>query len=390
MTFQPAHLSKQAHCPGPSLCPDNHIIEAFSHGLSLLSQDSLLAVFRDNKDSRQFMFDRIKEILDGCIRTAREGAEALYADARSDATPNYAGSKEMDLLRDENKKLCAKILELSDNARILAQQGYQTSGSTGDDTRELNSLLGIKNPPALMEEKLQLEKQLKEYRVKFAEMQETMKIASENEKNLKMKLELKTKGLEEMRERVSFADRESKKANFEKKECEEILTRKTKLLEEENTILRQKFADLMTGPERSPHQTENKSALKNAEQKSIEYREQARLLQRKLEELEFTTEQNKLSSQTLKQEIQHLNELLKTARSSAYSLEVQLIESRDRESEFKLQICNTENSLNKMAQELNISQSNLRAIEDKHRNEKKRAMELERMNEQLSFTSGRF
>lgn len=381
------HSSQSRGCPGISQCPDNHLIEAFTHGLSLLSQDSLLAVFHDSKDSRQFMFDRIREILEGCIKTAKQGAEILYADARSEQSP--PSSRQLEQLRDENQKLCAKVLELSEQLRQATQAGYQTSGSAGDDTRELNSLLGIKHPAALAEEKLLLEKQLRESKSQNAQLTEAIRMAAEHEQTLKLKLEAKTKGLEEMRERVGFADREAKKAIFEKRECEEILSRKAKLLEEENTILRQKFSDLMSGSERSAHHSETASALKSAEQKTIEYREQARLLQRKFEESEFNAEQSRISAQTLKQEIQHLNELVKSARNSAYQLEVQLIEARDRESEYKLQSSSLESSVSKLSQELSIAQSNLKSIEDKHRNEKKRAMELERMNEQLSFTSGK-
>ena len=392
------HQSQQSHlnanlnlngCPGMGQCPDNHLIEAFTHGLSLLSQDSLLSVFRDNKDSRQFMFDRIREILEGCVKTAKHGAEMLYADARSEQSP--PNNRQFEQLREENQRLCTKVLELTDQLRQATQNqaGYQTNGSAGDDTRELNSLLGIKHPAALAEEKLVLERQLREVKMQCVQLTETIRMAAENEKTLKVKLEAKSKGLEEMRERVGVADREAKKAIFEKRECEEVLSRKAKLLEEENTILRQKFADLMTGSERSAHHSETASALKSAEQKTIEYREQARLLQRKFEESEFNAEQSRISAQTLKQEIQHLNELVKSARNSAYHLEVQLIESRDRESESKLQTSNLDSTVSKLTQELNIAQSNLKSIEEKHRTEKKRAMELERMNEQLSFTSGR-
>ena len=383
---------------GQKACSHTHLIEAFQHGLTLLAKDTLLDVFRSSSESQQFMFDRIREILIDCIRAAGIDPETGKTSTKKFTEQTFKGNefeygssqsakvlelmREVESLKEENKKLCSKVISLAEKQAVVS---YQTNSTLGDETKDYGGYSGVNN----LEDRLTLERNLKNMRLKLNQTQEELRALTEGEKTWKLKLETKSKALEEVKEKMMALERENKKLVYDKKECEEALTRKCRLLDEENAILRQRHSEMSSGFEKNMQDSDIRNSLKSLEIRYVEIKEHSKTAARKLEESEFTNEQLRLTIGSLKQELTHLNELLKQVRSSGYSIELQLIESKEREADLRLQMSTLETQLNKLAQELSMANSNLREAEDSLKQEKKKSIEFERINEQLVFTTGR-
>ena len=322
------------------------IIEEFNKGINQILSDSLLDCFKKSSESQKYMFDRMKEILNESIKTGIDGVT-------------------------ETMEKCANV-------------GYNPH-SILDSLRSEESYYNHKGN-AYTEERMMNEKNIKYQNQKIGELGDTLKHLKESEKTLKLKLETKSKGLEEMRERLAAIERELKKSQYEKREMEEVLSRKCKLLEEENTILRSKFTELNVGFEKVSQENEIRESLKHLESKYLEVKEVNKNAIRKLEETEFANEQLKLSVGSLKQEINNLNEFLKSERNSNYSLELKLIETKEKESEMRMMANDFRDKLQKNQQEFNSMVSSLKQTEEGLKTEKKKAIELERINEQLNFS----
>jgi DNA repair exonuclease SbcCD ATPase subunit len=238
----------------------------------------------------------------------------------------------------------------------------------------------------IYDDRISNEKTMKTQKNKITELTDAMAQLRENEKTLRLKYEAKSKGLEEMRDRLAGLERELKKSQYEKREMEEIVTRKCKLLEEENSILRAKFSELHVGFEKVSQENDLREMLKTLESKYQEVKEINKSTNRKLEESEFANEQLRLSVGSLKQEIHQLNDLLKAERNANYALELKLIETKEKEAEMRI----TANDFrDKFSQCQNEHKSMLAALalsEESLKSEKKRSIELERINEQLTFT----
>lgn len=324
------------------------LIEAFHKGIQQIQTDSLLDCFRQNSESQKYMFDRMKEILAESIKTGVDGITAALE--KCTHLGNFTGS----------------ILD----SAVSDDSGYyhQLTKASGYDDRISN------------------EKTMKTQKSRIAELGDTIAVLRENEKTLKLKYEAKSKGLEEMRDRLAGLERELKKSQYEKREIEEIVTRKCKLLEEENSILRAKFTELHVGFEKVSQENDLREMLKSLEIKYQEVKDINKSTNRKLEEAEFANEQLKLSVGSLKQEIHQLNDLLKAERNANYALELKLIEMKEKEAEMRLAANDFRDKLSKCQNEHKSMLAALGQAEECLKVEKKRSIELERINEQLTFT----
>jgi chromosome segregation ATPase len=324
------------------------LIEAFQKGIHQIQTDSLLDCFKQNSESQKYMFDRMKEILNESIKSGVDGVTSALEKCTHHG--NFTGS----------------ILD----SAASDDSGYyhQLTKASGYDDRMSN------------------EKTMKSQKSRITELADTVAQLRENEKTLKLKYEAKSKGLEEMRDRLAGLERELKKSQYEKREMEEIVTRKCKLLEEENSILRAKFSELHVGFEKVSQENDLREMLKALECKYQEVKDINKSTNRKLEESEFANEQLKLSVGSLKQEIHQLNDLLKAERNANYSLELKLIEMKEKEAEMRITANDFRDKLSKCQNEHKSLLAALSVAEDSLKSEKKRSIELERINEQLTFT----
>lgn len=374
--------------------------------------DSILDCFKKSYESQEFMFDRMKEILTECIKeannenchelesrleSANQKISSLDAQLREAKiaheqiltfkgdTNHFSGSRnsvseskydeaqrEVEYLKEENKKLCNRIVSLTANQ-------YKTES---DD-----SMNHLSRNNEYLEEKLTLEKMVKSLKHKLAEVQDVNKNLQEIEKTLKLKLESKTKMIDEYKDKVITLERDQKRIMYDKKESEELFDRKCKLLEEENQILHSKFNEMNNSYERIGSDSEIRESLKVLEMKYVEIKESSKATGRRLEEAEFNNEQLRMTITALKAEIINLNEILSAERNGKYQLEIKMIEMRDKESTSRIEAGDWKERHAKQTQEFNILAGNLRAAEEAVKQERKKAIELDRLNEQLTFSS---
>jgi myosin protein heavy chain len=403
-------MSSRTHRSGdPS---KEYLVEAFQKGISQIMNDSILDCFKKSYESQEFMFDRMKEILTECLKEANnqncqelesrlesanqkissldsqlreakiaheqiltfKGDSGHFSGSRHSASESRQEDvqRELEYMKEENKKLCNRIVSLTANQ-------YKTES---DD-----SMHHLSRNNEYLEEKLTLEKMVKSLKHKLAEVQDVNKNLQEVEKTLKLKLESKSRMIEEYKEKVMTLERDQKRVMYDKKESEELFDRKCKLLEEENQILHAKFNEMNNSYEKIGSDSEIRESLKVLETKYGEIKESSKAAGRRLEEAEFNNEQLRMTITALKAEIINLNEILSGERNGKYQLEIKMIEMRDKESTSRIEAADWKERHAKQTQEFNILAGNLKQAEEAVKLERKKAIELDRLNEQLAFSS---
>lgn len=216
----------------------------------------------------------------------------------------------------------------------------------------------------------------------------SQRLAEERERNWKLKLALKEKCIEDLTDKLSAAERLSKRLEFEKKEYEEAVERKCILLEEENKLLRIKFEEIMIAFDRSQELSiDPKSKYQSVEARYNQAMDLAKITGSKLEETEFTVEQFKLTNEALKREVLSLNDMLKNTREANCQLEIELVEHKEKLASMNMQLKSLHALQNKTNQEILLALETIKKNEEDLMTEKKKCAELERIKEELAFTA---
>ena len=216
------------------------------------------------------------------------------------------------------------------------------------------------------------------------------KLATEREKNWKLKLALKDRCIEDLTDKLAATERQVKKLSFDRGDTEEALKRKARLLDEENSLLQAKLGEVLNILERLQNaQSEPKQQYASAENRYRQALDLAKVTGGKLEEAEFTADQLKLANTALRDEVLQLTEQLQTERTTNCKLEIHSVELREKVANYQMRIKSIETLQAKADQEILISLENNQKIEKGLLEEKKRRIELERQKEELSFAASK-
>lgn len=209
----------------------------------------------------------------------------------------------------------------------------------------------------------------------------------EKDKNFQLKLSLKDRVIEDLTDKLTNADRQLKRLAFERQEFEDAMNRKLRLLDEENSLLRYKFEEVMVAFDKSVSVTDDSDKYRSVELRYTQAMDLAKVTGNRLEETEFNVEQLKLTVDSLRKEILSLNDLLKATRETSCHLEMQLVDCKDKLSTTTMQLKSTRSLQSKSDSEVLQALDTIKQLETSLMAEKKRCVEIERLKDEAVFSA---
>lgn len=353
---------------------------AFMEATEIIINDPLMEVFKQKQETQQFMFERIQEIINEGMREANdkyvkevivkleemnnynEGLKREMAKLRKKNFDLQGGSEQLqERLRMEfkikSKEMMMELKKLKNEGKNFIRENEKNGKRRQELEREVEGLV------------LALEEKEKQEMVAVSTIKELEKelealgrrLMEKEKKVQKMEQEMKT-GAEELDfdrnkknallEKVKELEKEVGNAEFVRVELACEFERKIKNQEIEIEGLKKANGDIM---EKMKDNTLLESLKKKTKELEESLKKEKTSLNRTrscLEDSEFHNTQLTKTIENLKGEISEITHKLSEERRSKHSLEIKMIEIKDKNSEYNLHNNNLKDELNNLKQEV--------------------------------------
>ena len=387
----------------------------FQNSIQVIIQDPIMECFRQNTESRQFMFDRMKEIIN---------------ESMSQANDEYIKEilERMDHMNIFSKSLKDEVINLTSLNQKMSQE-FETAKQRSLEQANLDlekQKLKVEDLKSKMKkesiEKYELIQNIEQFQQKLALLEGNIK---ENEElsgtqdnvidSLKQKIESKEFEVQELIDKNNFLIQKADKFEKQMQEKEIFLDNSKKTIEQNYQMLKQsnvdkdiQLQDLKSQinlfiQEKELLQSQIQSLKKknaglsdNSRFKRVisEQEEQIKSLKKELkknsssnDDIEFINSQLQKTITNLKSELQELSKKMGEERRTKHQMEIKIIETKDQLSKIFLKNRCLEDDYEKAAQELTYVQNQLELKDEDLKNERRKAAYLEREFDQFKFSS---
>ena len=415
---------------------DTTMLNAFRDAIEQVANDELIKVFSESPDTKEFIFNRIKEIIDDVMhfsnnqviknleseigglkkeisRLQTEIQKVINTNSELQNKLNKESMEHSHSLKKQLKDLTRKIKSIQQEKKDIEVENCELGARIDDLVDEMEKLKEerVKQiKEAVKAEKEQNEEmqnrivELEKYKYKaelekgdfdkmIKQKEEALKkkereieMAMEGQRELNLTAEAKSDEAKKQKRACQDLEKKLKKMEYERGETDSNYQRKIKNYGDEIELLNKKVQDLEANIAKKSKDKEYKQHIKLLEKKFKEIKETSQTTAHKLEETEFENGQVKESLNNLKKELLASTESLSIARKEKHQMELSLIESKDKVSELLMQNSGLIEDLGKNQQEMEYLKKQFGQSETFLKTERRKSATLERELDQCKFS----
>lgn len=378
------------------------LIKAFNEGIEQIKNDDMIKVMLNSPETKNFAFDRMKEIVDDSLKTWKSSTtkqleialnkeknekmslkfeiENLLKNNNELQSKMAEESKEhFDALNNEVKELKKRVEELEEEKKEMEIMNCELEEKNKENEERVNFM--EQEIERRLEEKSRSSREkinsledkitdLQQYKFK-TELENTSRNKELSEKDTHISVlnkkieevegfleeaEKENKNLlskiEESKKLCLDLEKEMKKIDYERNELISVKERKEKSHKEELELLNKRISEMQNTLQKKNKDKEYKEHIKILEKKFQEIKENSQMSIHKLEESEFENTQLKESLAATKKEVLSMSEKLSKIRQQNHHMELSVIESKDKVSELLMQNSGLIEDLSKTQQEV--------------------------------------
>lgn len=343
------------------------ISQAFNEAADRIVKDPLMQCFQENKESRLFMFERMKEIFMECTTFAREILEQqhqIQGQTKQESVEVY--KNEIRSLANNNRLLKEKLgqyiqgkasspsrLDGSPSQNKLCQQISNLKSHLGSQqdmlsetesvNQQLNKVIkGLNSKINKLEGELQAVRNTQMLSIK---VNDTQQIGISNQDDIQQQQQYKN---DQQLQQEKYTSNQSnktikelenklKKANFQIQEMNDEFSRKMDSEINSSNLKDKKIEELTTLLSKQDKGEGLNARIRQLQNNSIQSKKQLSKLKLQVEEAEFLKEQMQESVINLKVEINEISTKLTEERKKKHDLDISLITLKDQYNELNVQ-----------------------------------------------------
>lgn len=365
---------------------EKRLLQKYESGLRLtietIMNDSLMECFKESQESKIFMLDRMREIMNSCLADILSNLQQeVYSELKLRTCGLEEAAKRLQELTAQRNSLDEENLKLQRELSTLITKNEEELDTlkcrVHDLEQENNSLSKMQSEL----EKEKLERDSKE-NILMRDHKEKNLNLSHKINQLKDQLDKKDSKIHNLNQELSFKISEINQLKKCPKESDQLKNTLQKI-NEENQELEKRVLELNSQLETASHH--KISTLQKAKSGLTEELSE---LENQIEEKDFSIEQLQQTIEKLKQDINSLTIRINEERKEKNEIEISSIEVKEKNSDLLLENSSLKENYEELKEKTQFLEIKYSKINEEFKTERRQAASARRQLEELRFSTG--